>query len=45
MIGGVSALLPERRAEIVALGPKSVLAGFLATCLTGTVIGILTPAP
>ena len=45
MIGGVSALLPERRAEIAALGPKSVLAGFLATCLTGTVIGILTPGP
>ena len=45
MIGGVSALLPERRAEIVALGPKSLFAGLLATCLTGTVIGILTPAP
>ena len=45
MIGGLSTLAPERRAEVVALGPKSILAGFLATCLTGAVIGILTPAP
>ena len=44
MIGGLSTLAPERRAEIVALGPKSIVAGFLATCLTGAVIGILTPA-
>ena len=45
MIGGLSTLAPERRAEVVALGPKSIVAGFLATCLTGAVIGILTPAP
>ena len=43
MIGGLSTLAPERRAEVVALGPRSIVAGFLATCLTGTVIGILTP--
>ena len=45
MIGGLSTLAPERRAEIVALGAKSIVAGFLATCLTGAVVGILTPAP
>ena len=44
MIGGLATLAPDRRAEIVALGPMSIAAGFLATCLTGTVIGILTPA-
>ena len=43
MIGGLSALVPDRRSEVVALGAKSIVAGFLATCLTGTVIGILTP--
>ena len=42
MIGGLSTLAPDRRSEIVALGAKSIVAGFLATCLTGTVIGILT---
>ena len=44
MIGGLSTLVPERRAEVVALGPKSIVAGFLATCLTGAVAGVLTPA-
>ena len=41
LIGGLAALVPERRAEIVALGPRSVLAGLMATCLTGAVIGLL----
>jgi CNT family concentrative nucleoside transporter len=41
LIGGLAALVPERRAEIVALGPRSVLAGLMATCLTGAVVGLL----
>jgi CNT family concentrative nucleoside transporter len=41
MIGGLGAMAPERRAEIVALGLKSILAGTLATCLTGAVVGLL----
>ncbi|MDJ0873576.1 MAG: nucleoside transporter C-terminal domain-containing protein, partial [Gammaproteobacteria bacterium] len=41
MLGGMTAMAPERRAEIVALGPKSVVAGVLATCLTGAVVGLL----
>jgi CNT family concentrative nucleoside transporter len=42
MIGGLGTMAPERRAEIVALGLKSIFAGTLATCLTGAVIGVLT---
>ncbi len=41
MLGGMTAMAPERRAEIVSLGPKSILSGVLATCLTGTVVGLL----
>jgi len=41
MIGGLTALVPERRAEIVALGPKSIVGGTLATCLTGAVVGVV----
>lgn len=41
MIGGMGAMVEERRSEIVELGFKSLLAGVLATCLTGTIIGIL----
>ncbi len=41
MIGGMGALAPERRDEIIALGLKSITAGTLATCLTGAVVGTL----
>ena len=33
--------ITERRAEIAGLGMKSIVAGTLATCMTGAVIGML----
>lgn len=42
VIGGMGAMVPERRDEIISLGFKSIIAGTLATCLSGTIIGILT---
>jgi CNT family concentrative nucleoside transporter len=41
MIGGLGAMAPERRGEIVALGFKSILAGTLATAMTGALAGML----
>ncbi len=41
MIGGLGAMVPERRREIVALGLKSIVAGTLATSMTATVVGLL----
>jgi len=41
MIGGMGTMAPERRGEIVALGFKSIIAGTLATCMTGAVVGII----
>jgi CNT family concentrative nucleoside transporter len=41
MIGGMGAMAPERRGEIVALGIRSILAGTLATLMTGAVVGVL----
>jgi len=41
MIGGIGTMVEERRSEIVSLGFKSLIAGTLATCLTGTIVGIL----
>ena len=41
MIGGMGAMVPERRDEIVGLGMKSIVAGTLATCMTGAVVGII----
>jgi concentrative nucleoside transporter, CNT family len=42
LIGGLGSLVPERRDEIVGLGMKALVAGTLATCMTGAVIGIFT---
>ena len=41
MLGGMGTLVPERRTEIAGLGLKSILAGTLATMMTGTIVGIL----
>ena len=41
LLGGLCAMLPERRSEIVALGPKSLLAGVLACFMTGAVAGLV----
>jgi concentrative nucleoside transporter, CNT family len=43
-IGGISAMVPERRAEIVELAPKALISGTLATCISGAMVGLLTAA-
>jgi CNT family concentrative nucleoside transporter len=43
MIGGLVAMAPRRRAEILELGPRTVIAGTLATLMTAAVVGVLTP--
>ncbi len=41
MIGGMGTMAPGRRTEIVSLGLRSIIAGTLATCMTGAVVGII----
>lgn len=41
MIGGLIAMAPERRSDIVALGFRSIISGTLATCMSGAVVGML----
>ncbi len=41
LIGGMGAMVPERRHEIVALGLRSILSGTIATCMSGAVVGML----
>jgi CNT family concentrative nucleoside transporter len=41
MIGGMGTMAPTRRTEIVALGVRSIIAGTLATCMTGAVVGLI----
>jgi CNT family concentrative nucleoside transporter len=40
-VSGMGILMPERRAEIVGMVWKALLAGFLATCMTASVVGAL----
>lgn len=42
MIGGLTAMVPERRDEIIALAPKSVVIGLLATLLSAAIVGTIT---
>jgi CNT family concentrative nucleoside transporter len=42
MIGGLVAMAPERRADIVALGGRSLLVGALASLLSAAVVGALS---
>jgi CNT family concentrative nucleoside transporter len=42
MIGGLVAMAPDRRAEIVALGGRSLFVGMLATMLSAAVVGALS---
>ncbi|HXO02991.1 MAG TPA: nucleoside transporter C-terminal domain-containing protein, partial [Stellaceae bacterium] len=41
LIGGMGAMVPERRAEIVALGLRSILSGTMAGCMSGALVGML----
>jgi concentrative nucleoside transporter, CNT family len=41
MIAGLSTMAPERRADVISLGFKSIVSGTLATCLIGAIVGVL----
>ena len=42
MIGGLTALAPERRAEITGLATRALVGGTLATAMTGATIGLIS---
>jgi concentrative nucleoside transporter, CNT family len=42
MIAGLSTMAPERRDDVLSLGPKSILSGTIATCLMAAIVGVLT---
>ena len=41
MIAGLTVMAPERRADIISLGAKSIVSGTLTTCLMGAIVGVL----
>ena len=42
MIGGMGTMASERRSDVAALGLRSILAGTIATCMTGAIVGLIT---
>jgi len=41
LVGGLGAMVPERRREITELGFRSIVSGTIATCTSGAIAGIL----
>jgi CNT family concentrative nucleoside transporter len=41
MIGGLATMAPERRADIVRLGAKTLVSGTLATLIAASVVGVI----
>lgn len=41
LVGSLTSMIPERKKEVLALGVRSVIAGNLATALTGAVVGLV----
>ena len=43
VLGGLGGMVPERRKDLARLGIRSIIAGSLATFLTGTIAGLISP--
>ncbi|HEY0715572.1 MAG TPA: nucleoside transporter C-terminal domain-containing protein [Polyangia bacterium] len=43
LLGGLGSLVPERRGDLARFGLRSIVAGTLATCITGTLAGLIGP--
>lgn len=41
LIGGVSTIVPERRDELLQLGPRTLISGTMVAMLTGTLAGLI----
>ena len=42
LIGGVSAIVPERREDLLALAPRTLISGTLVAFLTGSLVGLVS---
>ena len=41
MIAGLTTMAPERRPDVISLGPKAIISGTLSTSLIGAIVGVL----
>ncbi|MEB3196084.1 MAG: nucleoside transporter C-terminal domain-containing protein [Candidatus Sericytochromatia bacterium] len=42
-VGGIGSMAPERRGDLARLGPRAMLAGALASCMSAAMAGVLIP--
>ncbi|MET0430843.1 MAG: nucleoside transporter C-terminal domain-containing protein [Hyphomicrobium sp.] len=42
LVGGMTTMAPERKHDIIALGPRSIVSGTLATMMSAAVIGMIS---
>ncbi len=42
LIGGLSALVPDRHSELISLAPRTLVSGTLVALLTGSVVGLVS---
>jgi CNT family concentrative nucleoside transporter len=42
LLGGLSTLVPERRQELLATAPRTLISGTIVTCITGAIVALVT---
>ncbi len=42
LLGGLATLVPERRDELLNIGPKTLISGTLVTCNTGAIVALVS---
>ncbi len=42
LLGGLSTLVPERRHELLAIGPRTLVSGTIVTCNTGAIVALVS---
>jgi concentrative nucleoside transporter, CNT family len=42
LVGGMTAMAPDRKTDIISLAPRSIVSGTLATLMSGAVVGMLS---
>jgi CNT family concentrative nucleoside transporter len=42
LLGGLNTLVPDRRNEVLAIAPRSLVSGTIVTCITGAIVALVT---
>jgi concentrative nucleoside transporter, CNT family len=42
LLGGLNTLVPERRGELLDIGPKTLISGTIVACNTGAVVALVS---